>query len=108
MSELHPRKISLTNEAKASFDALCQRFGMTQITAIARVVDWLQRQPEEIQALALGQIPDSIDADIIDLLYRRQASVEDIPTFERIGREAVAKGPGKGRKSRGQKGARAG
>lgn len=51
-------RLQLDREAKDALDELCSRRGMTQISALSRLVRWFTRQDEVIQTAVLGALSE--------------------------------------------------
>jgi hypothetical protein len=63
-------RIELRPEAKKMLDDLCEKAGMTQVSLMSRLVEWVAEQPEIIQAAILGHYPDEIKQDLAKLILR--------------------------------------
>jgi hypothetical protein len=67
-------RAEVTPEAKTRLNDLSYRSGMTQVSIVSRLVDWLANQPDTVQAAVLGRIPKSIEADVAKVILKRMAS----------------------------------
>lgn len=67
-------RIELTPQAKAAYGAVAERYGRTQISTTARLIEWFAAQPQGVQAAILGQYPAEIEADVARLLLDRQGT----------------------------------
>jgi hypothetical protein len=70
-------RIELTLEAKRRSAAVADKFGMTQISATSRLVEWFAVQSETVQAAVLGQYPQEIEADVARLILGRMREKQD-------------------------------
>jgi hypothetical protein len=66
-------RIELTPDAKRRLMDISKRFGMTQISATSRLVEWFAGQSELIQAAILGQYPAEIESDVAKLILQKMA-----------------------------------
>jgi hypothetical protein len=66
-------RIELYPEAKEKLADLCQRLGMTQVSATSRLVEWFTSQPDVVQAAVLGLYPRDIAADIATIILKKMA-----------------------------------
>lgn len=67
-------RIELTPDAKRRLMEISKRFGMTQIAATSRLVEWFAGQSELVQAAILGQYPSEIEGDVARLILQKMAS----------------------------------
>ena len=67
-------RVEVELETKNALDALCQRRGMTQVTIMTRLVNWVAKQDETIQAVALGFMTEEIARQLGPSLLERMAS----------------------------------
>jgi hypothetical protein len=67
-------RIELTPDAKRRLMDVSKRFGMTQISATSRLVEWFSGQSELVQAAVLGQYPAEIESDVARLILQKMAS----------------------------------
>ena len=66
-------RIELTPDAKRRLMDISKRFGMTQISATSRLVEWFAGQSEAVQAAILGQYPSEIEGDVAKLILQKIA-----------------------------------
>ena len=66
-------RIELTPDAKRRLMDISKRFGMTQISATSRLVEWFAGQSELVQAAILGQYPTEIESDVARLILQKMA-----------------------------------
>ena len=64
-------RIELTPEAKNHINDMCDRFGMTQVAMLSRLVEWFAGQSEMIQHAVLGHYPLDIQNEIAKLILKR-------------------------------------
>jgi len=50
--------IEVWSAARKALDEICDRSGISKKKVIGRLIEWFVRQPLELQAIVLGQIPD--------------------------------------------------
>ena len=67
-------RIELTPDAKRRLMDISKRFGMTQISATSRLVEWFAGQSELVQAAILGQYPSEIESDVAKLILQKMAN----------------------------------
>jgi hypothetical protein len=67
-------RIELTPDAKRRLMEVSKRFGMTQIAATSRLVEWFAGQSELVQAAILGQYPSEIESDVARLILQKMAN----------------------------------
>lgn len=67
-------RIELTPDAKRRLLEVSKRFGMTQIAATSRLVEWFAGQSELVQAAILGQYPSEIESDVARLILQKMAT----------------------------------
>jgi hypothetical protein len=67
-------RIELTPDAKRRLMEISKRFGMTQISATSRLVEWFAGQSELVQAAVLGQYPAEIEGDVAKLILQKIAN----------------------------------
>lgn len=67
-------RIELTPDAKRRLMDVSKRFGMTQIAATSRLVEWFAGQSELVQAAILGQYPSEIESDVARLILQKMAN----------------------------------
>ena len=72
-------RIELTPDAKRRLMDISKRFGMTQISATSRLVEWFAGQSELVQAAILGQYPSEIESDVARLILQRMAGAAAVP-----------------------------
>jgi len=53
-------RVRLGESRKGKLDALLERRKISQQDALCAIVDWLVEQPDEVQTLVLGTLPDSL------------------------------------------------
>jgi hypothetical protein len=73
MSERDIIKIAITPQAKRAIEAVCERYGMSQIELASRLYTWLADQDEVLQAAVLGILPDSVAPDVAEMVLQRMA-----------------------------------
>jgi hypothetical protein len=66
-------RLQLDLPAKQALDALCDRRGMTQIAALSRIVSWLVKQDEILQAWVLNLMSQEHLSDMSRVLLDRVA-----------------------------------
>jgi hypothetical protein len=71
MAKRVPYRLELTAPAKQSLAKVSDYYGMTERAMMARIVEWLLRQPEKMQAAVLLTFPPDVKADMIKLLLNR-------------------------------------
>lgn len=76
MAEREVIKIAVSPEAKQAIEAMCQRYGMSQIELASRLYTWLADQEEVVQAAVLGLLPEDLAPEIAELALRRMAERE--------------------------------
>jgi hypothetical protein len=65
-------RLQLDEEAKRVLDRLCDRRGMTQVATISRLVTWLGKQDEVVQAHVLGHL----SPDLLEQLHAHPIAVK--------------------------------
>lgn len=60
--------VSLTREDKRRLDSLVKRVGMTQKSALGRLIEWLTRQDPIMQAMALQIVPGDTADSLLEFL----------------------------------------
>lgn len=74
MSKRVIMRIELTPAAKDRLTELSHRKGMTQVAVASRLVEWFSVQPETIQAAILGQYPQEIMPNVVNLILEHMAA----------------------------------
>jgi hypothetical protein len=64
-------RIELFPRAKSHLETLCDRLGMTQVATTSRVIEWFAEQTDLVQAAILGLYPESIRAEVAQLILKR-------------------------------------
>lgn len=75
-------RLQLDREAKDALDELCERRGMTQISALSRLVRWFTRQDEVIQTAILGALSEESLQTLAQQLLAKLARGGSIGGFE--------------------------
>jgi ribosomal protein S28E/S33 len=73
---LTTRKVSLDESEWTLALAICKRTGMTQTEMLGRVVTWITRQDELIQAIVLDLVSEANIGDVLSLLQARREAKE--------------------------------
>jgi hypothetical protein len=63
-------RIELSPEAKEQFIDFGDSLGMTQVAVASRLVEWLTKQSDVIQAGVLGLYPEDIRAEVPSMLLK--------------------------------------
>jgi hypothetical protein len=63
-------RIELSPQAKERFVDYGDSLGMTQVAVASRLVEWLTKQNDVIQAAVLGLYPEDIRAEVPSLLLK--------------------------------------
>ena len=66
-------RIELFPKTKDGLNGMCDRLGMTQVAATARIIEWFAEQSDVVQAAILGLYPIDIRAQVADMILRRMA-----------------------------------
>lgn len=89
MTERQIIKIAVSPKAKQAIEAMCERYGMSQIELAGRLYQWAAEQEEVVQAAILGILPDDVAPDIARLVLRRLAEGEaDAPPLNQAAKKA--------------------
>ena len=75
-------RLQLDREAKDALDELCQRRGMTQISALSRLVRWFTKQDEVIQTAILGTLSEDSLQTLAQRLLSKIAQGQRIAELE--------------------------
>jgi hypothetical protein len=75
-------RLQLDREAKDALDELCERRGMTQISALSRLVRWFTRQDEVIQTAILGALSEESLQTLAQRLLGKIARGDGIAEFD--------------------------
>ncbi|MGA2496428.1 MAG: hypothetical protein ABSH20_01730 [Tepidisphaeraceae bacterium] len=67
-------RIELTAQAKAAVEKLTGTAGMTQVSMLSRVVEWLARQSSAVQASILGQYASETKGETARLILKDMTS----------------------------------
>jgi hypothetical protein len=67
-------RLELLPEAKERFIGYSDSSGMTQVAVSSRLVEWLTKQSDLIQAGVLGLYPEDIRAEIPSMVLKRLAA----------------------------------
>jgi hypothetical protein len=67
-------RLELELSVKQALDDLCERRGMTQISVTSRLVHWLLKQDEIVQASVMGLLPETVMGELSQLLLKRLAA----------------------------------
>lgn len=67
-------RLEMEVATKQRLDRVIETRGMTQIAVVSRLVKWLARQDEVVQASVLGLITDEEFDDLSQVLLRRLAA----------------------------------
>ncbi|QNN21197.1 hypothetical protein HED60_02550 [Planctomycetales bacterium ZRK34] len=73
MSERDIIKIAVTPQAKAAIEAVCRRYGMSQVEMASRLYTWFAQQDEVLQTAVLDILPRAVRPDVAELMLRRLA-----------------------------------
>jgi hypothetical protein len=63
-------QIKPTLKTRRKLEGLAKRHGIKASAVLNRAVDWLDRQPELIQAAVLGRFPGPIDKELAKHIIR--------------------------------------
>jgi hypothetical protein len=66
-------RLELTWRAQAELRRVTERTGCTQMTVSSRLIEWFAKQPDVVQAAILGQIPDDVLPEVIELALKKMA-----------------------------------
>jgi len=66
-------KIFISETEKASLDRLLNDLGMKQTEAGTRIFRWFLKQDDVIQRKVLGLLPESVEADVAEIILGRMA-----------------------------------
>ena len=64
-------RVRLAPGLKQRFDGVVDSSGMSQVSAVNRIVEWFCSQDEVTRAVVLGSIPESVRPDIARMLLER-------------------------------------
>ena len=68
-------RLQLDRDAKVALDDLCETRGMTQISALSRLVLWFTKQDEVIQTAVLGGLSEqsmrALARQLLDLMSKK-------------------------------------
>jgi hypothetical protein len=67
-------RLELEVSVKNALDELCERRGMTQISVVSRLVRWLLRQDEIVQASIVNLLPEEVLGELSHILLKRLAT----------------------------------
>ena len=63
-------RIELTPGARKRLDECNKKSGMTQLAMLSRVVEWFAREPESVQRLVVGNIPEDLKEHVAGMLLK--------------------------------------
>ncbi len=66
-------RIDLPPAARQRFTKVPDQFGMTQVAVNSRLLEWMTRQPEEIQASVLGLMPRQAEKEVAHEFLKQMA-----------------------------------
>ena len=64
----------LTPEARRRTSELCHKHGMTQLSLISQVIEWLADQDDAVRGAVLGQCQPEIAEDIAKLILKKMSA----------------------------------
>jgi len=64
-------RIEVTKHARDEIERLTDKLGTTQLSMHSRMVEWLSRQPDEIRAGILQNLPVEIKGDIAGMILKK-------------------------------------
>ena len=66
-------KIAVTPAAKSAIEAVCRRYGMSQVEMASRLYTWFAQQDEVLQTAVLDILPRAVRPDVAELMLQRLA-----------------------------------
>jgi len=78
MAGHHSVKVALSDEGLGRLHEATERFGMTQMQLVGRLLDWFLSQDRWIQLIAIKQIEEDQTPGIVELLYREQCAKKQV------------------------------
>ncbi len=66
-------RIEVLPPARQQFGKISNQFSMTQVAVTSRLIEWVVKQPQEIQALVLGLMPSDAKKDVATEFLKRMA-----------------------------------
>lgn len=73
MAQRHIMRIELSGPAKKKLSTLSDRYGMTQVSMMSRLVEWFAKQNEVIQSATLMNYPSDIAPDVAKLILEKMS-----------------------------------
>jgi hypothetical protein len=70
MAKRLKRRVILRITTQRKLEGLALRHRLKPVTAINRVVSWIVKQPEVIQAVVLGRFSGQLSAELVELIIR--------------------------------------
>jgi hypothetical protein len=67
-------RLEMELSVKQALDDLCERRGMTQISVMSRLVHWLVRQDEIVQASVMSLLSEDVVGELSHILLKRMAT----------------------------------
>lgn len=65
-------RIEISPEAWSQMAKVREQRGHTSVMTMSRLCEWFAQQPEDIFALTVGSIPESIRADVAKLAMKKR------------------------------------
>lgn len=66
-------RIELTPVARKRLDECAEKSGMTQVAMLSRLVEWYSRQPDAVQRLVVGGIPEELREEVAGMVLKTLA-----------------------------------
>jgi hypothetical protein len=60
--------------ARDELTKLCERTGMKQLAVVSRVIEWLTKQSDVVQASVLGIYPEDLRSKVAEILLKDMAA----------------------------------
>jgi hypothetical protein len=67
-------RLEMELSVKQALDDLCERRGMTQISVVSRLVHWMLRQDEVVQASVMSLLSEEVVGELSHILLKRLAT----------------------------------
>ena len=67
-------RIDVLPKARKGLENVCESLGMTHVAVNSRVIEWLSKQPDMVQASVLGLLPAGTKCDVARLTFEDMAS----------------------------------
>lgn len=67
-------RLTISSDAKSSLEKQATRHGMTQTELASRLLVWLIKQPQVIQAAVLNNITSTVEKDLVEAILAGSAA----------------------------------